>query len=536
MEQPWLDRTFADALTWCAQRYGNAIALIHGDRRLTFRQFAQEVDHFAAGLAALGLGHGDKVGLWLPDSIEWMIARWAVPSIGGVLVPINTRFRDADLAFALAQSDCRALIMQASYRDIRYDAIFARAGDHREYRHQLQHVVAVGDEPVSGAISFADVAERGRRLRNRAEELTRLRAAVKPRDIAQILYTSGTTSFPKGAMVRHAPLLQNNFNSIARMRLNPTDRFLATSPLFSATGTSYALYTFLAGGAVVLMDGFSPEEFCRIVETERVTATFLIEPMVYDLQRSASLSRYDLSSLRTGTGSPLTAKSFRWIIEDLGMKDFTNAYGMSETSNAACRSHWYESTDDRVGSAGLPLPGVEIAIIDMDTGKSVKPGEVGEIRIRSYTVMAGYYRMDKETAEAIDAEGWLHTGDLGELRPDGRLIFRGRIKEMIKPGGFNVATLEIEDFIKTFPGVHEAALVGVPDERLGEVGYAFVEAEPGSDIDLTALKLYCRDHIASFKVPRDIQLISDWPRTSTGKIRRLALKELAREATAPGRA
>jgi fatty-acyl-CoA synthase len=317
------------------------------------------------------------------------------------------------------------------------------------------------------------------------------------------------------------------------MRLNPSDRFLATAPLFSATGTSYTLYTFLSGGAVVLMDGFSPEAFCRLVEAERVSGAFLFEPMVYDLKRSGLLSRHDLSSLRTGTGTPLTPKSFRWLIEDLGMTDFTNAYGMSETSNAACRSFWYESTEDRVATAGQPLPGIDLAIVDLDSNRPAKPGEVGEIRIRSYTVMAGYYKMEKETADAVDADGWLHTGDLGELRPDGRLIFRGRIKEMIKPGGFNVATLEIEDFIKTFPGVREAALVGVPDERLGEVGYAFVEAEPGAAIDIGALKHYCREHIAAFKIPRDIELITDWPRTSTGKIQRLALKTLARDRASP---
>lgn len=528
MELTWLNKTFADALVWCAARYGDAPAVIHGDRRLSFRELASKVDDFAAGLVDLGLGQGDKIGLWLPDCIEWMVARWAAPSIGAILVPINTRFRDADLAYALAHSDCSALIMRASYRNIRYDEILARARDHKEHHHALRHIIAVGDEGIRDAISFTEITERGRRRRNRADELHSLRAAVKPDDVAQILYTSGTTSFPKGAMVRHAALLQNNFNSIGRMRLNPTDRFLATAPLFSATGTSYTLYTFLAGGAVVLMDGFSPENFCKIVEAERVTGAFLIEPMVYDLQRSPSFSRHDLSSLRTGTGTPLTPKSFRWLIEDLGMTDFTNAYGMSETSNAACRSFWYESTDERVASAGLPLPNVDLAIVDLVSNRPVKAGTVGEIRIRGYTVMAGYHKMEKETADVIDADGWLHTGDLGELRPDGRLMFRGRIKEMIKPGGFNVATLEIENFIKTFPGVREVALVGVPDKRLGEAGYAFIEPEPGVTVDIEAIKGYCREHIATYKIPRDIELISEWPRTGTGKIMRLELKDLAR--------
>jgi fatty-acyl-CoA synthase len=531
---PWADKTFADALEWCARRYGEAPAVIHGDRRLSFKELAEQVEAFAAGLVDIGIGSGDKVALWLPDSIEWMIARWAVPIIGAILVPINTRFKDSELAYALSHSDRSALIMQASFRAIRYDDIFVRArGSYHGGLSKLRHVIAVGDEPISGATPFSEISQRGLRRRNHAEELQALRAAVKPHDIAQILYTSGTTSFPKGAMVRHSALLQNNFNSIPRMRLNPSDRFLATAPLFSATGTSYTLYTFLSGGAVVLMDGFSPEEFCRIVEAERVTGAFLIEPMLYDLRRYEGLSRHDLSSLRTGTGTPLTPKSFRWLVDDFGMSDFTNAYGMSETSNAACRSHWYESTDDRVASVGLPLPGVDLAVVDLDNDQPVKPGQIGEIRIRGYTVMAGYYKMERETTEAIDADGWLHTGDLGELRPDGRLMFRGRIKEMIKPGGFNVATLEIEDFIKTFPGVREAALVGVPDERMGEVGYAFVEPEQGAALDIEAIKKYCRDHIASYKIPRQIEVVADWPRTSTGKIMRMELKGLARGRLSP---
>ena len=537
----WLDRTFADALAWAKREHCDRLAFVAGDVRLSFAELVAEADHFASGLLASGIVAGDKVGIWLPDSVEWMIARWAIPSIGAVLVPINTRFRDADLRYVLQQSDCRALIMRMRYRQADYGAILNEAlggiAAQRPWAWKvegmpcMQAVIGVGDDLAAGMTPFREVVERG--MSETPTALADARAQVRPVDVAQILYTSGTTSFPKGAMVRHGALLENNFNNAARMRLSAADRFLASAPLFSATGTSYVLYSFLSGAAVVVSDGFTPKGFCEVVEREGITATFFVEPMVHDLRAYEERSGYNLASLRTGTGSPLAASSFRWIVEELGVLEFTAAYGLSESSNAVARSFCDEPLDDRIATCGLPVPGVEVRIDDVDTGAILPAGVIGEIRLRGFNVMAGYYNMPEETARAVDVDGWLHTGDLGELRADGRLIYRGRLKEMIKPSGFNVATLEVEEFIKTLPGVREAVLVGVPDQRRGEAGYAFVEVQPGALLAADDIVRYCRQHIASYKVPREVEFITEWPRTSTGKLRKVELRERARQRVLP---
>ena len=533
----WMNRTFADALAWVAATHGDREAVVHGDARLSFSELAKRADAFGAGLLERGIRPGDKVGVWLPDCVEWLVARWGITTIGAVLVPINTRFRDADLGYVLKQSDCRALILRARWKAVAYLPVleallpgFAaqkRGAWENDTLPDLRLVIGVGEGLPACVVSFAECEDRGARWKRAAQALAEVRGAMRPGDVAQILYTSGTTSFPKGAMVRHGALLQNNFNTIARMNLTPADRYLATSPLFSATGTSFTLSPLLAGGCQVLIDGFSAEVFSRTVEAERITQSFFVEPIVHDLMAYAERSRHDLRTLRTGTGAPLTRASFRWLVEDLGCSELTNVYGLSETSNAVCRTFCTDPLESRIESSGPPMPGVELRIDDIDSGNPLPPGRVGEIRVRGYTVTAGYYRMPEETAKAIDADGWLRTGDLGELTADGRLIFRGRIKEMIKPGGFNVATLEIEEFIKTYPGVKAAVLVGVPDARQGEVGYAFIEAQPGAQLEAQAIIAHCRAHIATYKVPAHVEFVSEWPLTPTGKVRKLELKERA---------
>jgi fatty-acyl-CoA synthase len=540
----WLSSTFADALAWGARTHAQREALVHGARRLSYAQLASRADRFAAGLLEAGVRPGDRVAVWLPDCVEWMVARWAVPSIGAILVPVNTRFRADDLGYALRQSGAVALILadrfgSVSYLDVLHtlvpDLAAQPPGDWRSAEWpDLRLVVGTAESMPPGIVPMTHIEEVGARRLAAGRSLDAIRAAIGPDDIAQILFTSGTTSFPKGAMLRHGALLFSNFNTLERMRLGPQDRCLMTTPLFSATGTAMTLSTFFAGGCLVLADGFAAEAFCELVERERITQTFFVEPIVHDLRAYAQLGRHDLRSLRTGTGAPLSRESFRWLVEDLGVRELTNVFGLSESSNACFRTFCTEPLEQRIVSSGPPMPGVSVRIDDLDTGRPLPPGEIGEIRIKGPTVMAGYFRMPEQTAQAIDAEGWLRTGDLGELTADGRLIFRGRLKEMIKPGGFNVATLEIEEFIKRVPGVREAVVVGVPDERLGEVGYAFVERHPGVDVSADAIGAHCRARIASYKVPRIIEFVTEWPMTSTGKVRKLELKARAAATSGQG--
>lgn len=536
-EPNWRERTFADAIEWAAKIHSVREALVHGGQRLNYAQLAQAVRDFARGLVAMGVRPGDHVCLWMPDCVDWVIARWAIPYMGAVLVPINTRFRDNDVGYILKQSDSRFLIVDEGAAGVSYFDILGRiAPDFRDQKRgewtlpelpKLRGVIGRGRNVPASMWRFEDIGAAGCNAPELQEKLDAFRAGVKPDDVAQILYTSGTTSFPKGAMVRHGALLGNNRNTIERFDMTPADRYLAAVPLFSATGTSYTLSTLICGCAMVLSDRFDPETFCKLVEKEKITFTFFVDAIVHDLREYKNRRSHDLSSLRTGTGGPLSRESFRYIVEELGAKGFTNVYGMSETSNSISRSFWHESLEQKLATNGKPMPGVGVHIVDVETGEELPPGRTGELRISGYTVMKGYYNRPEENAKAFDAKGRLCTGDLGEMTADGYVVFRGRVKEMIKPGGFNVATQEIEEFIQTCPGVKQAVVVGVPDARMGEVAYAYIQAREGETPDPQAIIARCKQSIASYKVPRFVELIDELPYTSTGKIKKLELKEQA---------
>ncbi len=537
----WRDSTFGQAVEWCCARYGEREAVVWHQQRITFREFGARVQAFARGLIALGIGRGEKVGLWMTDRPEWLVARWAVPMIGAILVPVNTRLRDRDLSYVLAQSDTENLIIQEAGRGVSYFDILGEVEPrYREHANgswasaafpALRRVIGLGEALPGSMTSFAQTEALGqaclhdRVLQDRMDE-------VGPDDVAQILYTSGTTSFPKGAMVCHGPLLQNNYFATTCLNLSPDDRYLSCVPLFTATGTFYTLGTFLAGAAMVIVDRFEPQLFCETVQKERITVSFFVDTIVQDLRAYPRLAEYDLSSLRTGTGAPLPTESFHWAAHTLGIPQLVSAYGMSETSNAVVRTRWNDPYEKRAGTNGRPVEGVRIRIADVESNATLEAGRIGEICVAGYVLMKGYYKLPEEDRKAFDAEGWLHTGDLGELDGDGYLIYRGRVKEMIKPGGFNVATQEIEVFLKTYPGVKEAVVVGVPDRRLGEVGYAYVERAPEAQVSGEALQAHCREHIAGYKVPRYVEFVTEWPLTGSQKIRKQELKERAAQRIA----
>ncbi len=541
----WRNRTFGQALQWAAATHGDHTAVVCGDERLSFAELAARVDAFARGLIALGVARGENVALWMSDRTEWLVARWAVPAIGAVLVPVNTRFRENDVKYVLAQSDAQTLIIEDGSRGVSYFGILGELDPHyrAHARDQwqsplfpaLRRVIGAGQETPPSMHAFAAIEAAGRALAGDGVLAARM-AAVSPQDVAQILYTSGTTSFPKGAMVCHGPLLQNNYFATTCLDLSPADRYLSCVPLFTATGTFYTLAMWLSGATMVIVDHYESRRFCELVERERITVSFFVDTIVQDLKAFADRERYDLSSLRTGTGAPLPTESFYWVSRTIGVPQLVSAYGMSETSNAVVRTRWDDPLSKRATTNGRAVAGVEIRIAEVESNRTLGVGEVGEICIRGYVLMKGYYKQPEEDRKAFDGEGWLHSGDLGELDADGYLIYRGRVKEMIKPGGFNVATQEIEVFLKGYPGVREAVVVGVPDRRLGEVGYAYVELQAGVAVSGEALQQHCREHIASYKVPRYVEFVTGWPLTGSQKIRKLELKARAANTLAQGAA
>ena len=569
---PWLAASFGDALEWGAITWGEREAVVYGEQRLSFARFATRVRSFARGLVAMGVAPGEKVALWMGDRPEWLVARWAVPLIGAVLVPVNTRLRDADVRIVLAQSDATTLIIQdhacgtdfleilgqivpdyATQRSGAWDAAalpalrrtigFAGRDASDPYGAaprapatlpasmcRFEDVERCGaDRIVAAALACAPGPEAAQFVAEAAASGpdTPLRArmqAVRGDHVAQILYTSGMAAQPRGAMQGHGALLQNNAFAAECLELSDADRYLSCVPLFTAPGTSYTLASWLAGATVVIVDDFDPALFCETIERERITVTFFVDTIVQDLRGFAHLANFDLSSLRTGTGAPLPTASFVWITKMLGVPQLVSVYGMSEAAGAVTRTRTTDPLAKRSATHGRPVDGMRLRIADVVSNQTLPSNVVGEICVAGDTVMRGYYKPSEDDRRSLDGEGWFHSGDRGELDADGYLIYRGRVKEMIKPGGFNVATQEIEVFLKTWPGVREAVVVGVPDARLGEVPYAFVEPVQGKTVDVEELRAYCKAHVASYKVPRYFEFVAEWPVASGRPIRKPELR------------
>lgn len=543
----WRDRTFPEALAWAADRFGDRTAVATRDGRLSYRELLLRVESFALGLEEIGVRRGDQVALWMTDSLDWAVARWAIPSMGAVLVPVNTRLRGEELRYILDQSDSSTLIMDGRYGEHDYLATLAElVPDHADQPcgawqtaglPKLRRVVAARIDPLPRAMSgFGAVEAAGLARRGDGSAFARLIDDVEPRDVAQLLYTSGTTSLPKGAMVCHGPLLENNFNSAERTGMTADDAYLLTVPSFSASGVAAYCQCLTHGAKLVLMDRFSAAGLCELVERERVTTAFFADPIVYDLRHFHERRRYGLSSLRTGSGAPLSDAAADFLIEEFGVRELTLIYGMSETSNVIARGCSSDPLEVRRRSNGRPQPDVEVSIVDPETDALLGPGEVGEIRVSGYTVMRGYYEKPDETAAAFDAVGRMRTGDLGMLNRHGELVFVGRVKEMLKVGGFNVAPAEIEAFLEGCAGVARAAVVGVPDPRLVEVPFAFIEHAGDAPPPPAEIFARCRAGMAGYKVPRFLAFEGDWPMTGTQKVQKSKLRRRALTLIATGEA
>lgn len=530
--------TLPKTLLWAASAFSSRDAVVDGDRVLTYAGLLQRVVWLAYGLKSIGVRRGDHVALWMTDSIEWMVARWAVPALGAVLVPINTRLRAEDINYLLSQSDASVLIMASSFGSLRYlDTLERLVVDYQSQNinrwevskfPKLRSVIISGASPVPPSMfDFAQVEGIGADACLSAEDLEVLCAEVKSDDVAQLVYTSGTTSLPKGAMVCHGALVENNFNAGELTGLTPDDIFLLTVPSFSAAGVAAHCQGLTHGSKLVLMEHFDAETFCRTVERERVTSAFFADPIVYDLRHFADRKKYDLSSLRTGSGAPISDASFDFLSNEMSVPQIVHTYGMSETTNVVSRTGCRESFDVRRRSTGHPLPGVKLDIVSTELEADLPVGEIGEIRISGYTVMKGYYNKLQETVSAFDADGRFRTGDLGYVNAFGELVYVGRIKEMLKVGGFNVSPTEIEAYLATYPGVTRVAVVGVPDERLGDVPFAFVAC--GDDVTLKHAELirHFKDSIASYKLPKYVSFDGDWPMTGTQKVQKTKLLKRA---------
>ncbi|HZO30537.1 MAG TPA: AMP-binding protein [Chloroflexota bacterium] len=534
--------TFGRLVDQAAERWGDSEALCFEGRRWTFAQFRDETDRVARGLIAAGIAPGEHVCLWLNNCPEYLFTLFAVAKIGAVLVPINTRFRTRDMAYIVRQSDATTLIAAARSGPIDYLAMIQELvpglGEQVpealsiESTPALKRVILLSDDPVPGTLHWDAVLVAGQSVP--ADEVGRRCAAVDPDDTAYIMYTSGTTGFPKGVMQRHRVL--RGVGSVAdRLGVTPHDVTLTYLPLFHIFGVVVsALLSPLTGSRQVLMTAsLDPAEWLRLIEAERVTLIHGFDTHFKALLEDPTRAARDLSSLRTGAAGAGMQSSEPVMRRAQALMPTLTGWGMTEVGGFGAMSYQDSDTEVRTTMNGWPLPGFEIKIIDPVSGRSQPPGELGEICFRGYGVMQGYYRKPEETARTVDADGWLHSGDVGYLRADGCLRFLGRYKDMLKVGGENVDPMEVEGFLLDDPRINNVAVVGTPDPRLSEVPIAFVIREQGAVLIEEDVIGLCRGQMASFKIPRRVYFVDELPMTASGKFQKFLLRDEARRLSAP---
>ena len=516
-----------------ARRWGTREALYFKGRRWSFAELSARVDRLARGLIGLGVAPGDKVALWMVNRPEFIETMFAVLKIGAILIPVNTRLRTDDVAYILGQSDSSVLIIAERSGPVDYLGMVKelapslRHGQPNEARFpRLRRVISLGDAAGAETLPWTAVQETGDTV---DEALLGARAeAVDPDATAFFMYTSGTTGFPKGAMHDHA-IVRNLIDRAFRMAITPADAIMMYLPLFHLFGFSDGvLMSMVTGARQVLTETFDPDESLALVEQERATVLHGFDIHFKELMEAHERFPRDVSSVRTGilaSGMSSSVPIARKARKVLGR--FLSGYGMSEFGVGAALSALDSTEEQCTEASGFPAPGYEIRVVDPQTGRDQPPGVPGEILVRSYMTMQGYYGKPEETALAIDGDGWVHSGDMGVIRADGHLRFMGRYKDMLKIGGENVDPTEVEAFLMSHAGIDLAAVVSFPDSRLSEVGVAFVKCHAGCSLTDVEVLSHCKGRIASFKIPRHVVFVDDFPMTSSGKIQKVKLREEA---------
>jgi len=510
-----------------ARRYGDREAILDSDGdgplRLSFTELHTRVEQLAAGLIALSVRPGDRVAIWAPNSWRWIAAALAVHSVGGVLVPINTRYKGDEAAYLLRKSGARLLLCVTGFLGIDCLELLRRAAEPPE----LDATVVLAGEAPPGAMDLLTLLRRGQAVSS--DEVARRADAVRPEDPLDLLFTSGTTGRPKGVLCTHGQTLRAFLDWSDRVGLVAGDRYLAAMPFFHTFGYKAGWLAALMSGATLLPQPvFDIDAILARVAKDRISVLPGPPALYQSLLARPDLGDHDLSSLRLAvTGAAMIPVDLiERMRRELGFRTVLTGYGLTEATGVTtlCRDG-----DDPVTVAktsGRPIPGVEVRVVGED-GQPLPAGAPGEVLVRGYTVMSGYFEDAAATALAIDAEGFLHTGDIGVLDAAGCLRITDRKKDMFIVGGFNAYPAEIENVLLQHAGVLQAAVIGIPDERLGEVGMAFVVPRPEARLDAEALYTYCRPRLANFKVPRRFALVAELPRNASGKVLKDVLRERA---------
>ncbi|MEX2518122.1 MAG: AMP-binding protein [Paracoccaceae bacterium] len=535
--RPLIETTVPAFLAEVVRRHGARRAVVFRAEGVewTYREFAAEVDRLAAGLLALGLYKGERVGIWSPNRSEWLLAQFATARIGAILVNINPAYRASELEYALNKAGVKALLVAPSFRGADYMAMIAelapemgsaRPGHLNAARlYSLRAVIQLGPDPAPGALSFEEVmAKGGASGRARLDSIS---ASLKPDDPINIQFTSGTTGAPKGATLTHRNIVNNGVSVARAMRLRPGEALCIPVPFYHCFGMVLGNLAACAYGVTMVFpgEGFEPLATLEAVEAERCNGLHGVPTMFSAMLDHPEFSRFDLRSLRTGimAGAPCPEPLMRRVTEKMHLREITIAYGMTETSPVSFQSAVDDPLARRVSTVGRIQPHVECKVVG-EGGATLPVGEKGELLTRGYLVMKGYWGDEERTAEAI-RDGWMHTGDLAVIDADGYCRIVGRIKDMLIRGGENVYPVEVEDFLMGHPDIAQAQVFGLPDPRLGEEVAAWLILRAGAKLDAEELRAWCKGKIAGYKIPRHVRMVAELPLTATGKPQKFRMQE-----------
>jgi fatty-acyl-CoA synthase len=517
-----LDETIGANLERAVERFGEREALIScaQGRRYTYAQLGAAVDELARALMAAGLATGDRIGIWSPNRVEWTLVQYATAKLGAILVNVNPAYRTSELEYVLRQSGCRMLVAAPAFKTSDYRGMVEEV---RPSLPALERVVFLDsrdwDQLMAGAPQVP------------ADELRARSDALAPDDPINIQYTSGTTGFPKGATLTHRNILNNGYFVGEGCRYTEEDRICIPVPFYHCFGMVMGNLGATTHGAAMVIPApaFEPEATLRACAQERCTSLYGVPTMFIAQLDHPRFADYDLTSLRTGimAGSPCPVEVMKRVIEQMHMSEVGICYGMTETSPVSTQTAYNDPLDKRVGSVGRVHPHVEVKIVDPEGGATVARGDPGELCTRGYSVMAGYWNDPERTAEAIDPDGWMHTGDLATMDEEGYVNIVGRSKDMVIRGGENVYPREVEEFLYGHPDIADVQVIGVPDERFGEELMAWVIPRAGASLDADAVRAFCEGRIAHYKIPRYVKTVDAFPMTVTGKVQKFKMREQA---------